>query len=581
MTDTNGNQDDGSQFSDERLLAVLDRYVDALHAADAESRTQMLTRHPDLGRLLKCLDSLEVLSPREEPDDDKKPLTQSPAEMPTLVGTGDSFSGERDAGEPAFSESGSSPDEVGSEQQFGKYTLLKELGRGGMGVVYLAQQADLDRKVAVKMILSSRLASDEDVRRFHAESKAAARLQHPNIVGIHDAGQWNGQHYFTMDFIDGPGLSEWVRCNNPTLEQRVECLAAVARAVHYLHEQGIVHRDLKPSNILVDANDRPFVTDFGLARVFDSESRQTQTGTILGTPSYMPPEQAAGKLSEISPRSDVYSLGAILYELLCGRPPFQHDNPLDVLVDVLEGEPDRPTQINPKLPRELELVCLKCLEKVPEKRYATARELADDLERFLRSEPVAAKPANVWQWMRRWARRQPALVSRLGGLIVAATIVQSRYLYNMWSENHEHNMQYHLQIMGLLGLWAGSCFVFQRLMDRDRTENSARFVWSFTDVVFLTTALCLADPPLGPLLIGYPLLVASAGLFFRVRLVLFTTAVSLAGYIVLMFLQPEEANPPHYPVIYGATLVVIGLVVAQQVYRVRALSRYYDRRSVS
>jgi eukaryotic-like serine/threonine-protein kinase len=578
MSDTDRNQADESQAGDESLVNVLDQYVEALQGYDADSRSQMLIRHPELGRLLKCLDSLEMLAPREPAEGDK-----SDADAPTIVSSSDNL----EAAAAAVAEAASFRTDAGSAghvaggTRFGQYELRKELGRGGMGVVYLARQTELDRVVALKMILSSRLASEEDVRRFHAESKAAARLQHPNIVGIHDAGQQLGQHYFAMDYIDGPNLAEWVRRDNPTIEQRVECLAAVARAADYLHAQGIVHRDLKPSNILVDRSGRPFVTDFGLARVFNSDSRQTQTGTIIGTPSYMPPEQAAGRLAEISPRSDVYSLGAILYELLCGRPPFQRDNPLDVLVEVLEGEPDRPTQVNKKVPRELELVCLKCLEKAPEKRYDSARELADDLDRYLRGESVTAKPANVWQWLRRWGRRQPALVARLGGLLAVAAIVQGRYFYNGWASSHDHDLNYHLRIMAVFGLWAVLSFVFQRLMERNRTENAARFGWELLDAVLLTTALCMADSPLGPLLIGYPLLVAASGLFFRVRLVLFTTAVSLAAFIVLMLLRPEEAHPPQHPLIYGVTLVVIGLVVAHQVHRVRALSRYYDRRSVS
>jgi len=555
---------------------VLDRYVDALHEADAQSRTQLLTGHPELRGLLACLDSLEILAPE---DDDAAEEPPTGADAPTLI---DAAHTPRDLAAENAPRSDSSviPDAFVDGQEFGKYTLLREIGRGGMGVVYLARQSDLDRMVAVKMILSSRLASQDDVRRFLAESKAAGRLRHANIVGIHEAGQIHGQHYFVMDHVDGCGLNEWARQADVTLEAKVECIVSVARAVDYLHEQGIVHRDLKPSNILVDGTGTPFVTDFGLARVFTADSRETRTGTIIGTPSYMPPEQAAGRMAEIGPRSDVYSLGAILYELLTGRPPFQRENPLDVLVDVLEGEPEQPSKVNPAVPRELELVCLKCLEKAPEKRYDSAKELADDLERYLKREPVSARPTGIVQRLRRWARRQPALVSRLGGLLAAFLIVQTRHMYNLWTASEDFDTAYYLRIISVLGTWAVVSFGFQTLLERERTANIARFGWAAADCILLTTALCLAEPPLGPLLIGFPLLVAASGLFFRVRLVLFTTGVSVAAFAVLMAMRPGEADPPHYPVIFGATLAVIGFVVAHQVYRVRALSRYYERRNV-
>ena len=563
--DSSVNSDDASA-ADERLADVLDQYVDSLHADDVGSRTQSLQRHPELRDLMGCLDSLELLAPPYGPDD---VAPNSPTLLSSKAGP-----------EPHAGDSSLIQPELTPGECFGRYELIRELGRGGMGVVFLARQVDLDREVAVKMILSSRLASPDDVRRFLAESKAAGRMRHPNIVAIHEAGEVVGQHYFAMDYVDGPSLAEWRKSADITPEQAAECVAAVAGAVQYLHEQGIVHRDLKPSNILLDSSGKPHVTDFGLARVFNADSRDTQTGTILGTPSYMPPEQAAGKLDEISPRSDVYSLGAILYELLTGEPPFHRANPLDALVDVLEGEPDPPRKLNPNVPRELQLVCLKCLEKDPDRRYATARDLAEDLQRFLRQEPVAARPSSIWQWLRRWGRRQPALVSRLGGLLAAYVIVQGRYIYDAIYYEHPHSIEYYVRIIAALGLWAAASFVFQRLLEREQTENAARYGWAVLDGILLTTVLCLADDPRGMLMIGYPLLVAASGLFFRVRLVLFTTAVCLGGFSVLLLLRPEEIGHAHYPVIYGAVLAVIGFVVSYQVHRVRALSRYYDRRHV-
>ena len=555
---------------DQRLFESLDRYVESLHDANYKSRSELLAHHGELAELLGCLDALDSLAIAptvlDSPSSDSSRHTN-----PTLVSDTESMSDS--TGKPA--ESPQQP-ESAAPKVFGNYRLEEEIGRGGMGVVYRAWQQDLDRSVALKMILSSRLASADDVRRFHSEAKAAGSIKHPNIVGIHEVGQINGQHYFTMDYVPGRSLANLIEDGPFDIETAVECVTAVAEAVHFLHEHNIVHRDLKPSNILVDPSGTPFVTDFGLAKVFNADSVHTQTGTIVGTPSYMAPEQAAGRSADISPKSDVYSLGAILYELLSGRPPFQESTPLDTLVQVLEGEPAILSRLNPQVPRELELICLKCLEKAPENRYASAHDLAKDLTRYLRGEPIEARPSGVWHKLRRWVRREPALVSRLAGLLVAAGIVQVTY----FSDPDSVDMNYHLQIMSILGLWAGISFIFQRLLHSDRFADAVPFFWAAADAVLLTMLLAVTRGALGPLLIGYPLLVSAAGLFFRVRLVLFMTTACLLSYAALLFAHPEQMERPHYPMIFAAVLAVLGSIVAYQVYRVRILSRYYDRRQI-
>ena len=264
-----------------------------------------------------------------------------------------------------------------------------------MGVVYKARQKALDRIVAVKMILATHLASPEHIRRFQVEAWAAARLRHSNITQIHDVGQHHGQHYFTMEYIEGESLAQRIARQRLSTEAIVRLLSVVARAVDHLHAQGVVHRDLKPSNILLDRDDQPYVTDFGLAKVFVPGSEATATGVIAGTPSYMAPEQASGRSSEVGPAADIYSLGAILYELLTGEPPFRQENPLDTLLDILGREPRYPRQLNPRVPHGLELICLKCLAKSPADRYGSAAALADDLERFARHEPLSVRPPNV------------------------------------------------------------------------------------------------------------------------------------------------------------------------------------------
>lgn len=273
---------------------------------------------------------------------------------------------------------------------FGDYELLEEIGRGGMGVVYKAEQASLSRIVALKLILSGRLASEADVQRFYAEAQAAARLQHPNLVAIYEVGQHEGQHYFSMDYVEGTSLANVVKNGPLPAKVAAQLIITTALAVEHAHSRGVIHRDLKPSNILIDTLGEPRVTDFGLAKRIDVQTDLTRSGQLLGTPSYMPPERISDQHVESMPESDVYSLGAILYELLTGNPPFQAESALETLLLVVETEPIEPRRISRKIPRELERICLKALNKDPHERYRSAQCLADDLERFLLGEPTCA-----------------------------------------------------------------------------------------------------------------------------------------------------------------------------------------------
>jgi serine/threonine protein kinase len=278
---------------------------------------------------------------------------------------------------------------------FGNYELIEELGRGGMGVVYKARQLGLNRLVALKMILPGPLANQDDLQRFRVEAEAAANLHHPNIVAVHEVGVVEGIHYFSMDLVEGPSLSKRLQQGGITPRLAARYLRVIARAVEHGHTHGILHRDLKPSNILLDLADEPHVTDYGLAKHLDDDAANTRTGAVLGTPSYMSPEQAAGRVKELSPASDVYSLGAMLYELLTGRPPFLAASTHEIIQRVLESDPENPRRLNSRVDRDLETICLKCLEKDPKRRYATAGELADDLDRYLNGEAIKARPFNV------------------------------------------------------------------------------------------------------------------------------------------------------------------------------------------
>ncbi len=305
---------------------------------------------------------------------------------------------------------------------FGDYELLEEIGRGGMGVVYKARQASLNRTVAIKMILGGHLASEAELERFHTEAEAAARLEHPNLVAIYEIGAHEGQPYFSMQWIDGRSLAAQVSGSQSRLsnQQAAQLLATVARAVHHAHQRGILHRDLKPANILLDARGQPHVSDFGLARNITAEDHATIPGAVLGSPGFMAPEQAAGKTRQLTTAVDIYGLGAILYFLLTGRPPFSEASHLETLRCVLGKEPARPKCVDPKVDRDLETICLKCLEKDPQRRYSSADALADDLERWLRQEPIHARPAGAAEQVLKWARRKPALASLMGAVILIA-----------------------------------------------------------------------------------------------------------------------------------------------------------------
>ncbi|HEX2751430.1 MAG TPA: serine/threonine-protein kinase, partial [Verrucomicrobiales bacterium] len=256
-------------------------------------------------------------------------------------------------------------------REFGDYELLEEIGIGGMGVIYKARHLGLGRIVALKMIKAGELAKRDDVRRFKAEAEAAARLRHPNIVTIHDIGEEEGLPYFSMSYVGGPNLGQLVRMQPLAARRAATLLRKIAMAVQHAHDEGLLHRDLKPGNILIDPSDEPQVTDFGLARAIHSDSSLTRTGAILGSPSYMSPEQAEGRMKDVDVRTDVYSLGAVLYEMLTGRPPFQGESAMHTLRLVCSAEPAAPRLLNPDVPQDLETVCLRCLEKQPLRRYGS------------------------------------------------------------------------------------------------------------------------------------------------------------------------------------------------------------------
>src|SRR5881296_357393 len=313
--------------------------------------------------------------------------------------------------------------------ELGDYELLEEIGRGGQGVVFRARQKSLNRTVALKVISLGQWASRADLKRFRREAAAAASLDHPRIVPIYEVGERDGSCYFSMKFVEGGQLDEVVSRAPISMRQAAEIIAKVARTVHYAHEHGILHRDIKPGNILLDAKGEPHLTDFGLARLVESESSVTHTLDVLGTPSYMAPEQAVGNNTVVSSVTDVYGLGAVLYQLLTGQPPFAGGTTYETIKLLLDTEPRQPRLLNPKIDRDLATICLKCLEKDPKRRYSSALALAEDLEHWLKHEPIQARHTGVFARGKKWVRRNPTsalLAASLITLVAAAGWIISK-----------------------------------------------------------------------------------------------------------------------------------------------------------
>jgi serine/threonine protein kinase/Tfp pilus assembly protein PilF len=349
---------------------------------------------------------------------------QTPNPPPPLTGSAVA-SAQRPTPNVEFRGEGRAPKSGRMITDFGDYELLEEIGRGGQGVVYRARQRSLNRTVALKVIGLGQWATKAHLKRFRLEAEAAARLDHPCIVPIHEVGERDGCCYFSMNFIEGGQLDEVVKRQPLRIGRGVELIAKLSRAIHYAHEHGILHRDIKPGNILLDQQGEPHLTDFGLARLVETESTLTRTKEVLGTPSYMAPEQAVGDNAQLTSATDVYGLGAVLYQLLTGQPPFAGGTTYETVKLLLETEPRQPRLLNSKVDRDLSAICLKCLEKDPERRYSSAFALAEDLEHWLKHEPVRAKRSGFFTHSRKWVRRNPStsvLVTSLVALAIGLSV---------------------------------------------------------------------------------------------------------------------------------------------------------------
>lgn len=407
--------------SNDRLDQVLAEYLRSVESGAPLDRQALVDKHPDLAADLRSFfanrDALEHVA---------RPLAGQARFFEPTLGPGESADSSR------------------CLRYFGEYELMHEIARGGMGVVYKARQVKLNRTVAVKMILAGQLAGEDSVKRFYTEARAAAGLRHPNIVAIHEVGEHDGQHYFSMDYVDGESLAARIARGPLPAREAAELLQKVATAISFAHAESVIHRDLKPANILLDREGEPHVSDFGLAKLTAkpedaTDQSLTASGQVLGTPSYMPPEQAAGKSAGIGPHSDVYALGAILYCMLTGRPPFQAASAMDTLMQVLQSDPVSPRSLNQTVPVDLNTICLKCLEKDPARRYATSAEFAEEIGRFLRGEPTHARPLGLLENTWRRLRRQQRILQSVGATIVT-TILVAAVAYLVWDWQREQRM---------------------------------------------------------------------------------------------------------------------------------------------
>jgi serine/threonine-protein kinase len=473
----------------------------------------------------------------------------------------------------------------------GDYELLEKIGEGGMGVVYRARQQSLGRTVALKMIQRGALASSADLARFRAEAAAAARLEHPQIVPVYEVGQHDGQPYFSMKYVAGTTLARKLAEGPLPPREAAALMLPICRAIAHAHQQGIIHRDLKPSNILIDGEGQPLVTDFGLAKRIDVDRAKgepaqiealTRTGVVLGTPSFMSPEQAAGSRGKVSPVSDIYSLGAILYQCLTGRPPFQAASPVDVVLMVLEQDPVLPRILNPKADADLEMIALKCLQKPPELRYGTAGELADDLAAYLANEPISARSTNVTQLISRILREthHAGILENWGvlwmwhSLVLLALCLVTNWL--QWKHVESRLPYVGLWVVGL-GAWAGIFWSLRRRAGPITfVERQIAHVWGASMIAscllfVVETLLGLEVLKLSPVLplIGAMVFVIKAGILSGAFY--FQAAANFAVALAMAWIRHADLHP-------DLGLSLYGLVAAASFF-LPGLKYYRQRRS--
>jgi hypothetical protein len=554
-----------SSAQEERLAELLEELSEERGAAAQAHLERLAADHPDLAGQLRELFAAMM-------------VTDAVVEHSTIYENGLADAASRPAPPLRIDTGGFLPGSTPLPARFGDYTLLEELGRGGMGIVYRAIQGSLGRTVAVKMLLRRDLASPADLARFRSEAEAAARLDHPGIVAILEVGEHDGLPFYSMRFIEGTTLARRLAEGSITVREGALLLAKVADAIQAAHGRGVLHRDLKPSNILIDAAGEPHVSDFGLAKRLEADQSVTHTGAILGTPCYMSPEQAAGSRGEIGPSSDVWSLGAILYQMLTGRPPFQASSPMDTLLAVLESDPPVPRSIDRQVDRDLEMIALKSLQKPQELRYASAGALASDLRAFLAGEPVAARSGGLADVAARLFREtHHAVVLENWGLLWmwhSVVVLTLSVITDVLAWQHvESRWPYLVLWGGGLALWAP---IFWALRHRagpvTAVERQIAHVWGGTVLasVLLFWVEALIPPNGLAVLTLSPVLALLAGLVFFAKAGILSGAFYIQAAVLFATSLVMCVVPTYQHIIFGLVSAACFFVPGYKYYRQRA-----------
>lgn len=540
-----------------RLAAVLQGLAHELRQGRAPDVEHAAGAHPDLADEIRELWATALIA--EE-------MARSPAADET-VDWSPREPGGLDARPAAWASSG--------PVMIGKHELVEELGRGGMGVVYRAVEAEQGRVVALKCLLRGESAGPNDLARFRAEADAAAKLAHPHIVPLHYVDEHEGQPYFVMSYIEGTTLAKRLAEGPLPPVDAARLLVQICRAVHYAHTQGVLHRDLKPSNILLDRQGQPFVGDFGLAKLVDDDRSLTQSGAVLGTPSYMAPEQASRGRGPVGPASDVYSLGAILYQMLTGRPPFLAATAVDTLLLVLEQDPVPPRLLNPKVNPDLEMIALKCLQKPAELRYSSAAALADDLEAFLAGDPVSARSASLRALAARLLgeTHHAAVLENWGMLWICHSVAMVVFFgltnWLLW-RGVAARWPYVLIFTVGLGAWAA---IFWSLRRRGGpitfVERQLAHIWG--SGVIGINLIFLVEWLLGlPVLSLAPMVAVLNGLLFLIKGGILSGSYYLQGVLTLLAVFPMARYPRFAPIIFGSVAALCFFATGLK-YRLRFL----------
>ena len=450
------------------------------------------------------------------------------------------------------------------------YEILYEVDRGGMGIVYRARHKELNRIVALKTIRSGEFANGNEIARFRREAQIAAQLVHPGIVPIYEIGERNNLIYYTMAFVEGCPLLELARSPTLSIAAKVQLVYQLTQALQYAHGQGVAHRDIKPSNILIDLHGSPILIDFGLAKSTHAESDLTQTGAMLGTPSYMAPEQIQYHHDHDLRLSDIYSLGAVFYYLLVGRPPFVGPTNFDIMLQLKDRQPVRPSRLNRQVDRELDTICLRAMEKIPSERYTTAAEFGQDLERWINGSAVSSPTKSPWiRWIR-WWKQEPGLVSHAVAISVVILVVLMSHLLG-------YSLAHLPTQLTVLLTWLLICFPLQRWILQSKDTTVPAILWGLIDLFCVSWLIATAGPPRSLLLVAYPLMITASALFYRTRFViLMTTACILAFLVLTGLIEDPSFERASFRILFVCFLGIQCLTLTSLIFKVRNLFTYRE-----